>query len=426
MIVIVGAGLAGLACARTLLRAGVDPARVRLVDRAGQPGGRVATARRDGYVIDRGFQVLLSSYPTARRLLDFDALELCWFDSGALLSTGRREIVPWYSPTRHPLRGVMSALAGPLRWSDQLRLARLMGGLLVAGEKAAQDRFAALETAELFRLNGLKDNVLETFLRPFYGGVLLDDKLSTSAALWALYARRFLFGRAGVPRLGMAEIPRQLAAGLDPQVWHGGREVAAIEPGDGGPVVRFQGGGSWSVGQVVLATDPWTAAHWLGVDAPAARATTAVYFSSASPVYRQRLLALFPGPGRWVRHAVQLSNVNPAAAPEGRHLFCATVLKAAEGMADEEVYELTMNELREFLPNGAEGLEPLAIERVPRALPAQGVDWLDRRRRWAEACPPGVVLAGDAALHASIEGALGSGVAAAEQVMKAEGRVVAG
>ena len=52
--IIVGAGLAGLACGRTLAAAG---RRVRLIEAASQPGGRVATDTVDGFRIDRGFQV---------------------------------------------------------------------------------------------------------------------------------------------------------------------------------------------------------------------------------------------------------------------------------------------------------------------------------------------------------------------------------
>lgn len=419
MIVIVGAGLAGLACARTLQQAGVAPRDIRLVDRADLPGGRVATRTQNGYLLDRGFQVLLSSYPTARRLLDFEALELRWFDSGALFSGDGGALVPWYAPMRHPLRGLRSALTGPLSWTDQLRLARLMGSLAWRSEEDLIDRFGALETIDHFSCYGFKERVLEEFLRPFFGGVLLDDKLSTTAALWALYAKRFLWGRAAVPRRGMAEIPRQLAAGLDLAMWHGGREVTAIEAGDAGPVVRLADGDSWRATQVVLAADPWTTARWLGMEAPEARSTTAVYFSSERSLYRERLLVLSSGAGRWVRHVVQLSNINPEVAPPGRHLLCATVLAALESHDDEQVYKLTLSDLKEILPFGVNYLEPLAVERVARALPFQGLDWQQRQRRWREACPPGVVLAGDMARHASIEGALASGVTAAESVLSA-------
>ena len=87
MVVIVGGGLAGLACAIHLERAGVD---WMLYEGSLRPGGRVATdVTADGFRLDRGFQVLLDSYRTARELLDFKALKPCYFQSGALLANDR-------------------------------------------------------------------------------------------------------------------------------------------------------------------------------------------------------------------------------------------------------------------------------------------------------------------------------------------------
>ena len=59
-VVVVGAGLAGLACATTLLRAGLD---VVVVEASDAVGGRVRTDVVDGFRLDRGFQVLNTGYP---------------------------------------------------------------------------------------------------------------------------------------------------------------------------------------------------------------------------------------------------------------------------------------------------------------------------------------------------------------------------
>ena len=74
---IVGAGLAGLTCARLLRKAGYE---VEVFEQSDGVGGRVRTDRFDGFLLDRGFQVLFTSYPAARRNLDMDALDLRTFD----------------------------------------------------------------------------------------------------------------------------------------------------------------------------------------------------------------------------------------------------------------------------------------------------------------------------------------------------------
>jgi hypothetical protein len=95
---IVGGGLAGLCCARTLREKGV---RFQILEASDQIGGRVRTDEVDGYLLDRGFQVLLTAYPEARRLLDYGRLELKSFAPGTISwHAGRRDkfVDPWRIP----------------------------------------------------------------------------------------------------------------------------------------------------------------------------------------------------------------------------------------------------------------------------------------------------------------------------------------
>ncbi|MGD2082621.1 MAG: FAD-dependent oxidoreductase, partial [Chromatiales bacterium] len=81
-VLIVGAGLSGLACARELVRLGVEPL---VLEAADAPGGRIRTDRLDGFLLDRGFQVLQTWYPEARHQLDYGALDLHPFAPGAVI-----------------------------------------------------------------------------------------------------------------------------------------------------------------------------------------------------------------------------------------------------------------------------------------------------------------------------------------------------
>ncbi len=67
-VLIVGGGLAGLCCARRLCGAGVT---CRVLEASDAVGGRVRTDRMDGFLLDRGFQVLLTAYPEAQQTLDY-------------------------------------------------------------------------------------------------------------------------------------------------------------------------------------------------------------------------------------------------------------------------------------------------------------------------------------------------------------------
>src|SRR5271155_5321787 len=120
-VLIVGAGLAGLCCARRLAEAGTS---FQIVEASDGIGGRVRTDNVDGFLLDRGFQVLLEGYPEARQVLDYDALELKAFDPGALIwFAGRmnRFIDPWRKTGEW--RAAYDSPVGS--FIDKLRLARL-------------------------------------------------------------------------------------------------------------------------------------------------------------------------------------------------------------------------------------------------------------------------------------------------------------
>ena len=97
---VAGGGLAGLVAARRLAARGAN---VRLSEQASDVGGRVRSRYEDGYTFDRGFQVLFTAYPAAKRELDLASLDLREFTPGATLARP----------------GHRSVLADPLREQDR-------------------------------------------------------------------------------------------------------------------------------------------------------------------------------------------------------------------------------------------------------------------------------------------------------------------
>ena len=113
-VVVVGAGLAGLRCARALTDAGRH---VVVLEAAGHVGGRVTSEDVDGYVVDRGFQLLNPAYPAVKRWVDVDALALGTFQAGVLVRTDT----------------ALKVLADPRR-APQLAWASLRDGLIDPGD----------------------------------------------------------------------------------------------------------------------------------------------------------------------------------------------------------------------------------------------------------------------------------------------------
>ena len=107
-VVVIGAGLSGLCCARLLLKHDID---VVVLEAQDDIGGRVRTGHVDGFLLDRGFQVLQTAYPEAVAQLDYPAFGLHNFEPGALIRTQGR-MVEMSDPWRRPAKLLSTAFNG--------------------------------------------------------------------------------------------------------------------------------------------------------------------------------------------------------------------------------------------------------------------------------------------------------------------------
>lgn len=369
MIVIVGAGLAGLVCAKELERSGVRDFVV--LEAENEPGGRVRSLRTaDGFVLDRGFQVLLDSYPAARRHLDIGALEPRYFESGAMLcDAGETWTVA--HPLRHPSDALASATGTMFPVADKVRLAMLVMQLIATPDEHLLAEAAStrdVSAAHYLWKRGFSTAIIERFFRPFFGGVFLDNKLGTSAALLRYYLKKFATGRALVPACGMGAISRQLAAALPSGTLKLNCRAHSIERvGNRAEAVLTTDGERIHCEYLILATEAPATARLLErprLAGPPPLGTTVVYFSSSESLYDRAMLVLPAGRAKLVRHFVQLTNVAQEYAPAGRHLLAATVLDR-HGLDDRSLADGATREIVECFPAAEGKLSTLAVVNVP-------------------------------------------------------------
>ena len=415
--IVVGAGLAGLACGRTLERAG---RRVLLLEAAECVGGRVATDAVAGFRIDRGFQVYNDAYPEGRRHLDLDALGLGRFDAGALVAERgrlRRVADPW----RQPLAAVAALLSGTVGVGDAVRTARLRWDA-VAGVRSGRldpDGPADVErtTAAELAARGFSAAFIRRFFVPFFGGVFLERSLDTAASIFLFDFAMFALGRASLPAGGMAAIPAQLAAGLPAECLRLGCAVAAV--GAGG--VELAHGERLAARDVVVATDRATAArllppeHRSGWAERRDKATRLIAFAAdRSPLDSPTLVVSAEAAGP-IDNLTVPSDVAAGYAPAGAALVTVSVRdgfpEAGGGLA-AAVREQAVG----WFGGQARGWRELATVHVRHALP----DESPAARRLRPASPrlaAGLWLCGDHCGTASINGALASGRKAAEAIL---------
>jgi phytoene dehydrogenase-like protein len=323
-VAVVGAGLAGLACAGHLARAGLD---VVLLESEPVAGGRVRTDVVDGMLLDRGFQVHNTGYPEAQRVLDHDALDLRTFTAGALVRWGdrlHRVGDPRRAPTWAP--STLRAPIGGLR--DKLGVARTAATAALTSPDALLAR-PETTTEQALRDRGLSDVVVERFYRPFLSGVFLEDGLQTSSRFFDLVWRSFALGAQCVPAAGMGAIPAQLAAGLPAGVLQLEQHVDEVRPGS----VRAAGL-ELDARAVVVAVEAPAAARLLpGLVVPAMNGVVTHYHLAPEPPVREPAVVLDAERAGPVANTVVLTNAAPSYAP-GRHLVSSSVVR---GDADEPV-----------------------------------------------------------------------------------------
>jgi phytoene dehydrogenase-like protein len=401
-VIVVGAGLAGLACASDLIAAG---AAVRVLEASDGVGGRMRTDRQAGFLFDRGFQVFNTSYPQVRRRIGLRALQLRPFTPGVLLHTSQGR-VRFTDPTRQP-RQAADVLAGRLAGPRDLAALTLLSTRDMLGPASRIRHRRDQTTLAALRRAGISGDLIERLFRPFLAGVFLEDELETSSRFFHLVWRSMLRGSLCLPRHGIQAVPEQLAAALPPGTVRLQTPVSELTS-EG---VLLDDGSERPADAIVVATGAAAAASLLpGLNVPATRTVTTLYHAvPASPLAEPTLLV---DTEREVLHTSVLSDVTPGYASNGRALVSTSVL----GAGDAGVEAAVRSRLAVLYQADTADWEHLATYTVEGALPAMLPPWpLSRGSRVG----PGRYVCGDHRATGSVQGALASGARAAREVLAA-------
>jgi len=405
-VVIVGGGLAGLACAARLTEAGQP---VRVLEASDGVGGRVRTDEVDGFRLDRGFQVLLTAYPDVRRTLDAGALDLRPFWPGSVVRfRGKFHVLG--DPFRRPL-DLLPTVFNPIgSLADKLRTARLrleLAKLDVEACLAGDD----VPTASWLRQRGFSEAFVDRFFRPFLGGVFLDRELSSSSRMFRFVFRNFAAGDTCVPAKGMGRIPDQLAGRLPEGSVRVGAHVVHVEPRG----VTLEGGEAIAARRVVVAVDAATASRWIaGLPERHWNGVTCLYFEAPAPPARGARLVLNGDGTGPVHNLAVMSEVSADYAPAGRALVSVSCLGVPDD--EERLRSEVMDQLEDWYGPPSAAWRHLRTYRIPRALPSQPPGALEPPRRPVTTAD-GLFVCGDHLETSSLQGAMACGRRAAEAVL---------
>ena len=305
MYVVIGAGLAGLSAALTLQDAGAE---VTLLDSSDRAGGRVASDLIDGFILDRGFQLLNLNYPEVKRWGIESELDFKLAPRSVRISFDA-DYVNLGDPRSH-FFSAFSSKSGSL--ASKLAFLKYLASKPLQHENVE---------AHLMRC-GTRD-IYQKVLKPFLQGVFLADPARVSAVVGREIIGSFIFGRSGIPADGVSALPVALAKRVKNLLLN-----TRVEEIRNNTVITNNG--EFLAKKIILATDLTTAGQLLGSDqvTPLLSSITWYHATAKSPTEKAQLVldSQHRGP---VVNSIVISNLSARYAPKGQSLISSTTISHA-------------------------------------------------------------------------------------------------
>ena len=401
-VVVIGAGLAGLACARTLTSAGLS---VRLLEASDGVGGRVRTDLLDGFRLDRGFQILLTAYPELTRWFDIDVLQLRRFQAGATIWTGSA-FTTIGDPLRSPRDLPSTVLSNVGSLADKLRLLRLIASVR-RGSVPEIMRRADMSTHQKIEQLGFSQRFVKRFLQPLFSGIQLDPNLEVSSRRFEVIFRMLAVGDSAVPAMGMGVLSELMANGLPDGVVQCGRLVVELD----GTTALLADGERVDARIIVVATHGPNAADLLKLPDPGSRPVSAIWFDATREPLHGKKIFLDGAESGPMKNLAVLTDVAPEYAPVGRTL-CVAAIPGPAALTPRLESDVR-KQLERWHPGSAKW-ETIRVDVIPHGQPLQLPPFDPRRTVRAG---DNRYVCGDHRDTASTQGALFSGRRAAAAVL---------
>ena len=402
-IYIIGAGVSGLVAAQVLENKGYHPVILEASDRA---GGRVKTDVIDGFQLDHGFQVLLSSYPAAQKYLDFRTLELQELKPGAVIfNNGKQQVIG--DPLRDISTLFSTLFSGVGSFSDKFKIFQLN---LKLKNKSIEAIFSSdeISTKDYLQEFGFSSQIIAQFFTPFFIGIFLENELTTSSRMFEFVFKMFGEGLAVLPKGGMEEISKQLVSNLKHTTFQYNTQVSSVSDDE----IVLHTGEKLASTATIIATD----ASKLVSNSPPKnliwKSCQTLYFNSNKRVIEKPMIGLVSGEHSLINNIFYHTSIT-THSNNTEELLSVTVVKAHQ-LNEKQLIAAVIKQLKEECT--IDHLTFLAIYHIKRALP-------DLKDIKYEVSPSetqlssGVYLAGDVQLNGSLNAAMIAGEKAAFQVI---------
>ena len=334
---IIGAGVSGLIAAKVLENNGYSPT---IIEASASVGGRVKSDTVQGYQLDHGFQVLLTSYPAAKKYLDFKPLALQELVPGAtIFKNGKSQTIG--DPLRNLSLVFPTLFASIGNFSDKLKILKLNRHLK---KKSISAIFKTPETTTLAYLQklGFSEAMLQDFFKPFFSGIFLEPNLDTSSRMFEFVYKMFGDDLAVIPKSGMQAISNQLKKGLKNTKIHFETPVKSVK----NEIITLQDGSEIESHFTIIATEASDLVANLKNQATAWKSCDTLYFETSKRTLQKPIIGLIADKNALINNLFYHSSV--AMEMKGdKELLSVTVVKDHD-LTAEKLIEKVAKELHVF------------------------------------------------------------------------------
>lgn len=405
---IVGAGISGLIAAQTLEKVGFSPT---IIESSEAVGGRVKTDLVDGYQLDHGFQVLLTSYPAAQKFLDYEALELQNFLPGAsIFSDGKENQIG--DPLRDFSMLFPTVFSSLIPFSDKIKILQLN---LKLKAKSLADIFNEEEKTTLHYLKdfGFSDQVISQFFKPFFSGIFLETQLETSSRMFEFVYKMFGTGNAALPKAGIQAIPDQLARKLKTTKILFNTKVKSVQDGS----IILENGQVLETDFTIIATDSSQLLSNLKKEALNWKSCVTLYFETEKRVIAKPLIGLLPAENTVINNIFYHTSLETSVHAD-KELLSVTVVDH-QNLKGEELVDQVKSELKVHF--NIEVIRLIKQYEITKALPDLKILKYSLNPSETQHSNK-IFLAGDTLLNGSLNAAMLSGESAALAVIESSGK----
>ena len=359
-VTIIGAGISGLTAAKLLKETGFE---ILILEASNHIGGRVNTVSKNGYLLDRGFQVLLGNYPLAKELLNYDDLNLKAFDPGAKILY-QKKIYNVLDPLRKPF-SLFKTLLSPIgSFADKLIMFKLKISLKFKSVEQIFEEEEQTTISYLLKL-GFSDKMINRFFIPFLGGIFLEKELTTSSRMFNFVFKMFGEGDALIPANGMQEIPNQLAKGLLSNQIIFNSFVTEIK----GNNIICKNGNEYLSDYIIIATDEINLPKPFTKMAKNYQSVHDYFFIADKLPFKDPIIALNANKDALVNNMAIMDNLSKKYVPNQKHLISISVIKNIAQLSHNDVVQKIKFEMSEWFD--VDDWEFLESFKINYALPNQ-------------------------------------------------------